>query len=188
MLGISNHYPVCFGIIIIGMKKNLANIVTVTRIIGTLALLPFDIFSDTFMAVYIWCGISDVLDGFVARKLNITSKFGSKLDSISDLLFYSVMLKKVWKYLKMYLPEFVMILIYVVIGCRVLTYALVGIVKKTFSSRHTILNKITGLLMFLLPFVVRTPYLLYYSLLILTLAYISLVDEAGYIIRKEQTA
>ena len=139
-----------------------------------------------FFVVYTWCGLSDVLDGFVARKLNIISDFGSKLDSISDLLFYSTMMIKVWPYLKKYLPSYVWTLMYVVLAIRLVCYLFVGFKYKAFASRHTILNKVTGAFMFALPFVLKTPYLIYYSLLVLLISYISVFDEIIFIINKKQ--
>ena len=35
-------------------------------------------------------GITDKLDGYVARKLRITSKFGRELDSLSDLVSFGM--------------------------------------------------------------------------------------------------
>ena len=82
------------------MKKNLANIITLTRLIGTIALFFTDVMSEEFFVIYIWCGISDILDGFVARKTNTISPLGSKLDSISDISFYTMMMYKILPYLR----------------------------------------------------------------------------------------
>ena len=48
--------------------------------------------SYPFYYFYIWCGLSDILDGFVARKLKIVSSLGSKLDTVSDLFLYGTMM------------------------------------------------------------------------------------------------
>ena len=167
------------------MKKNLANIITSTRILGTLVLIFLAPLTLSFYVVYVWCGLSDVLDGFVARKLQTISSFGSKLDSVSDLLFYTVMMLKIWKFLQEGLPNYVWVLIYTVLAIRFLCYVYVGIRDHRFESRHTILNKITGGLMFVLPFTVRTRFLVPYSLLILLVAYISAFDEICYILKKK---
>jgi len=169
------------------MKKHLANLITITRIIGTLCLIPFDVYSNTFIIIYLYCGLSDVLDGFVARKLNIISQTGSKLDSLSDLLYYSVMMSKVWSYLELYLPKYIWILIYLILFFRLMSYLFVLIRDKQLSSRHTKLNKLTGFLMFLLPLVVGSPYLIHYSYLVLAIAYISEYDEIMYIIKNENS-
>ncbi|MBQ6559267.1 MAG: CDP-alcohol phosphatidyltransferase family protein [Erysipelotrichaceae bacterium] len=168
------------------IRKNLANFITISRIVGTLCLLPLKTLSVPFFYVYIYTGLTDVLDGFIARKLHTVSRLGSKLDSAADLLFYSVMMCKIWLYLVEYLPRYVIILIETILALRGLCYILNGLLKKEFSSRHTILNKATGLLLFLLPMMLKTSYLLYYSLFILLIAYISLFDELRYIFTKKE--
>ena len=165
--------------------KNLANLITITRIIGTAYLIPLVTLSDTYFIVYSYCGLTDALDGFVARKTHTVSRFGSKLDSFADLLFYSVMMCKIWLILRASLPVWVMWMIKAILVLRAICYILNAFIKKEFSSRHTILNKVTGLLMFLLPMMLKTPILLYYSLSILAIAYVSLFDELYYIFRKD---
>ena len=80
------------------LKNNIPNIVTILRILGTLALLFVPFASKQFYIIYIFCGITDVLDGFLARQLKVSSDLGSKLDSISDLVFYFVILAKLSTY------------------------------------------------------------------------------------------
>ena len=125
------------------------------------------------------------LDGFVARKLKTSSELGSRLDSFSDLLLYSVMLYKVWPYLLRDLPRYVIYLIYLVIFIRLLCYIYVGFKTKALEARHTILNKATGLLLFFLPFTINTGYMFIYSVLILTVAYVSSIEEVVHIFRGE---
>ena len=67
--------------------KNIANYISISRIIMSIALLIPKIFSITFYIIYIYCGLSDILDGFLARKYKITSEFGAKIDSIADMIF-----------------------------------------------------------------------------------------------------
>ena len=43
------------------------------------------------MILYFICGFTDILDGYIARKTKTESNFGTKLDTISDLLFFIVM-------------------------------------------------------------------------------------------------
>lgn len=162
-------------------KKNLANIITISRIIGTMILIFLDVSSLPFKIIYSWCGISDVLDGFIARKLKISSELGSKLDSISDLFLYSMMLLKVWPVLMSNLPQYAINMINVIIGVRLLCYGYVMVKSKVFESRHTILNKITGFAMFCLPFVIDKDYLIYYCFLIMFIASISTIEEIIYL-------
>lgn len=73
----------------------LPNFVTGLRMVGTFLLLFTKAFSPAFYVVYSICGISDVLDGFLARRTGATSEFGARLDSVADLLFYTVMMIKI---------------------------------------------------------------------------------------------
>ena len=41
------------------------------------------------------CGLSDVLDGIIARKTNTASSFGARLDTIADFIFVTVLLIKI---------------------------------------------------------------------------------------------
>lgn len=45
-----------------------------------------------------------MLDGTIARATNSTSEFGARLDSISDLIFYAVMIVKFFPILLEVLP------------------------------------------------------------------------------------
>ena len=77
------------------MKKHLANITTGLRIIGSIALLFFDVPSFPFYITYLLCGFSDMIDGAIARKTNAVSSFGSKLDTVADIAFMAVCAVKV---------------------------------------------------------------------------------------------
>ena len=170
------------------MKKHLANFITSIRLAGAVCMLFVETLSKPFFIIYTICGITDVLDGFVARKLNIVSDFGSKLDSVSDLTFYGIMLAKILPVLIANTPPYVPILIYVAVGMRALLYIVYGLLFKQFSSRHTIFNKIVSGMMFFLPFAALTDYLTIYCLLILTIAFYANFDELMFIIKKRQSS
>lgn len=136
------------------IKKNLANMITCVRIISTFVMIFTDDIDAAFYTAYIVAGLSDVVDGFVARKLKITSEIGSKLDSIADLFFFTTMMIKIWPYLVKFLPKFVWFVIWTTVGIRIFIYTVIGFIKKKFISTHNILNKITGAAMFLLPFLI----------------------------------
>ena len=165
------------------MKKHLANIITMTRIISCICMIFTETLSYPFYCFYIWCGFSDILDGFVARTLKITSSFGSKLDTISDLTLYTVMMIKILPYLRKGLNNYIWILIYAVITIRFLHYLFVFFLHKQLSSRHTIPNKITGAMMFALPFFCNNKYLPHYSLCVLAVAYFAMAEEIIYTIK-----
>ena len=70
----------------------IANGITTLRILGSIALFFIDRTSAAFMIVYTLTGVTDALDGWIARKTGTAGKFGAALDSVADLLFYAVML------------------------------------------------------------------------------------------------
>lgn len=76
------------------IKKHIPNVVTSLRIVGTFILIFLQPMSAVFLVVYAFSGFSDVVDGYLARKLKAESELGSKLDSAADLLFYAVSLIK----------------------------------------------------------------------------------------------
>ena len=65
--------------------KNIPNWITLTRILGTVALLAIKPFSGQFLIIYVLCGIGDVLDGMIARKMNMVIKKGQILGFFTHL-------------------------------------------------------------------------------------------------------
>lgn len=63
----------------------MANLITVIRILCSVALLFCAALSPWFYALYIIGGVSDMVDGWVARKTNTVSEFGSKLDTVAGI-------------------------------------------------------------------------------------------------------
>ena len=165
------------------MKKNIANIITFSRLIGGLILIFLETLSLPFYIVYTWCCLSDCLDGFAARKLHITSNLGSKLDTISDLLLNTVMILKLKPILDELLSFKTWCLIYGVVCIRVLLYLYVFWKYKKLLSRHTILNKTTAVLLAFLPYTIRWKYFFMHAYLIILIAYVSVVEEIHYIIK-----
>ena len=73
----------------------MANAITGLRILTSLALLFCPMFSPIFYALYMIAGLSDMVDGIIARKANSVSEFGSRFDSIADFVFMTVCLIKI---------------------------------------------------------------------------------------------
>ena len=68
--------------------KNLANYISISRIILAILLLFTEPLSIYFFTIFILCGISDVLDGYIARNHGENTSFGAKLDSFGDIVFF----------------------------------------------------------------------------------------------------
>ena len=170
------------------MKKNAANIITSVRLVGALLLIMFNIRSWTFLTIYAVCGLSDALDGFVARKLHVESALGKKLDSMSDLLLYSVMLIKAWPLLAETLPKLGLYGIMGLILFRIMLYPVYWLLTRQFLSTHSIYNKIVSIMIFFLPFALQLSVARYYCYLTMTIAAISLIDEVlHFSLRKKES-
>ncbi len=132
--------------------KLLPNFVSTIRILGAFTILFIEPLSLGFFIVYSVCGISDVLDGFLARIFQAQSKVGSALDSISDLVFYSVMAIVIFPTLFELLSIGNWIVIGIPVLFQIVGYILCAIKFKKFSSVHTYANKFLSFLVFAFPF------------------------------------
>ena len=141
------------------------------------------VLSVPFYVAYIYSGLSDVLDGLLARKLKIQSDFGRKLDSVADIFFYTAMMIKIWPYLVEYLPTYIWVIIWITLFIRICLYLYVQIKKKELLSNHTYLNKATGALLFCLPFFIKTKAFVSYSGIVSMVALVAAIYEIT-IIRK----
>jgi len=157
--------------------KDIPNLITMLRIAGTVCLLFQKTLSVNFFIIYIFAGVTDVLDGWLARKLNVTSTFGARLDSAADLMFYSIMVIKIFPDLLRVLPVPLWIFSWSTVFLRVVTYMYVAIRHKRFASIHTYMNKLTGGMMFLLPCMLLTSYMVIYSWISCTVAFLASVEE-----------
>jgi len=137
--------------------RHIPNCITSLRIVGTAAWLFTEPLSRSFYILYFITGLTDVLDGFIARRLHITSEFGAKLDSVADMLFYTVMLSVMFPALWELLPVGIWYLLGAVLAVRLTSYAVAAIKFHRFASNHTWLNKITGAVVFAIPFVLLLP-------------------------------
>ena len=128
----------------------MANALSFSRIVLAFALLFIEPLSITFFAVYIICLLSDVLDGYVARKTCSESKLGEKLDSIADLILVIILALILFPVID---PSGEIMIWICLIGIIRVSSILVAFVKfKTFAILHTYGNKITGLLLCIFPF------------------------------------
>ena len=167
------------------MKKHIANIITCSRIVLSLPLLLIPLTSEWFYAFYLLCGLSDMIDGTVARRTNSASDFGARLDTVSDLVFMTVALIKFLPHLHISIWLWIWIGI---IAMMKLGNAAWGFVRmKKLISPHTVLNKVTGLLLFLLPLTISFVDLTYTLPIVCTIATVAAMHEWYYMEKKHDT-
>lgn len=79
------------------MLRNLPNILTISRIVLLpvligLFFIPEEWAAWTALWIYIFCAVTDFFDGYIARRYQTTSKFGTFLDPISDKIMIASLL------------------------------------------------------------------------------------------------
>lgn len=166
------------------MKKHLADIITGLRITGSIILLFFDAFSVAFYITYLLCGISDMIDGTVARKLNSVSSLGSKLDTLADFVFMAVCVVKLLSAINIPIWLWIWIAVIAIIKAFNITWGFVC--RRERVDLHTALNKATGFLLFILPFTLQFIEPTYSFAVVCTIATVAAVQEGCYIIKKNR--
>jgi len=161
------------------MKRHAANIITCCRIVSGIAMLFFPVFTYGFYITYLLCGISDMTDGFVARKTNSVSEFGSRLDTIADFVFFSAALVKILP--EITVPSWITIWICTIAVIKIANVLLGFVYHKRFFAEHTDLNKTTGLLLFILPLTLSFVEFTYPAAIICACATCAAIQEWYYV-------
>ena len=163
----------------------MANAITIFRMAASIVLLLCPVFSPAFYAFYIMAGVSDMLDGFVARKTNTASRFGAKLDTIADYMFVAICLIKLLPVLS--IPAWLYGWIGIIALIKVVSIISGFAVQKKFVAVHSVMNKATGALLFLLPLTIPFLSLKYSAIVVCALATFAAIQE-GYLIRTGELA
>ena len=153
----------------------IANCITVSRLLFSLAMILFPPSSVPFAVLYVLCGVTDVLDGFVARKLHTESKIGEMLDSAADLFFAVVYAVKILSFLNIPLWMWIWV---AVIGAVKITSILIASTKAhRLLIEHSFGNKLTGLLLYLLPLSVHIADVKYGAIFLCLVATVTAIGE-----------
>ena len=127
----------------------MANIITGIRIVLSAALLICPALSPAFYVLYLAAGFSDMVDGAVARKTGTASELGSQLDTIADIVFTAVCLIKLLPLLDV--PVWLYTWTAVIAMIKLFNVAIGYIRQKMFIAVHSVINKVTGGLLFIFP-------------------------------------
>ena len=159
--------------------KNIANYLSISRIIMSIILAISETFSFPFYIIYIYCGISDMLDGYIARKTKSTSKIGAGLDSVADIIFVIVAIIKILPAL--YLSKGIIIWIVIIALIKVTNVICAYIFYKKLVLLHTTANKITGFILFITSFIIANTNSIIFEIIICSIATFAAVQEGHYI-------
>ena len=161
----------------------MANTITIFRIAVSIVLLFCPVFSPAFYVFYIVAGVSDMLDGFVARKINTASRFGARLDTIADFVLVVVCLIKLLPILS--IPAWLYIWIGIIALIKVVNIISGLAVQKKLVAVHSVMNKATGVLLFLLPLTIPAVPLRDSAIVTCAAATFAAIQE-GHLIRTER--
>ena len=157
------------------MRKQIANIITISRILGCMGLLFCPVFSMVFYILYLFCGMTDMADGIIARKAKSVSELGARLDTAADSVFASVCFVKILPVMQFPVWLWIWIAVIAIIKTGNLVWGWIR--TKRLLSLHTILNKVTGLFLFLLPLTFRFMEPVYSSAAVCVLATLAAIHE-----------
>ena len=163
--------------------RSLANCITAIRILCSIALLFFPAFSTGFYVLYITAGISDMVDGWVARRTHTASELGAKLDTIADIVFVVICLVKLLPVLN--ITTWLWVWIGVIALIKIINIISGYIVQKRFVSVHSTMNKVTGLLLFVFPLTLSLIDLKYSAAVVCIFATFAAIQEGHFIRTKK---
>ena len=155
--------------------RNVPNIITCSRILFSICFLFFPTFSTGFYLFYTLAGLTDLLDGTVARRTDSETELGSKLDTAADWVFIITALVKVVPSLD--IPLWLLIWVIAILIMKVVNVVYGFRLHGGFVAIHSTVNKIAGLLVFLYPFTVPYMAIVYPSVVLCAVASIATVQE-----------
>ena len=167
------------------MIKHPANIVTGCRILGSVLLLFFPAFSPEFYTIYIICGLSDMIDGTIARKTNSAGEAGAKFDTAADLAFVTGALIKILPAVD--LPPWLWLWGAVIAAIKTGNLIWGYVSEKQFVSLHTAMNRLAGLFLFLLPLTLPFADVIYSSVAVCSIATFAAIQEGVYLAANRKT-
>ena len=157
--------------------KQLPNVITLLRIAGSLGLLLSDVTEVMFWIIYGLCGISDIADGWLARRLKCVTKKGALLDSLADICFVACC---AWKFLPILeLPQWLWLWAGVIVAIKVVNQISALVMYGRFQFPHTTANKATGFLLFIA--VPMTFYTVIPIAIVASVATFAAIQEGHYI-------
>lgn len=173
------------------MRKliTLPNMLTAQRMVGAVVLFFVPPLSVAFFVIYSICGVSDILDGAVARARHATTELGAKLDSCADLLFYAAMILRIFPILWERLPRPIWVFVALALVLRSSAYLTAALKFRRFAALHTYMNKLTGFAVFMIPYFIVGDYGVVYCRIACAIGTLASAEELMiHIIRHEYRA
>ena len=157
----------------------IANTVTGFRVLISIALLFCPVFSPVFYVLYLIAGLSDMIDGTIARRMNTVSEFGARFDTAADFVFVVVCLIKFLPVIS--IPAWLYVWIVLIALIKIIIIISGYVVQKKLVAVHSVMNKMTGVLIFILPLTFPIVPLKYSAIPICAVATFAAVQEGHFI-------
>ena len=157
----------------------MANIITGFRGLISIALLFCPVFSPVFYMLYLNAGVSDMIDGTIARRTNTVSEFGARFDTAADFVFVVVCLIKLLPVISM--PLWLRVWIAMIALLKIINIISGYIVQRKLVAVHSVMNKVTGVLLFILPLTFPIVPLKYLAIPVCAVATFAAVQEGHFI-------
>ncbi|MCL2016789.1 MAG: CDP-alcohol phosphatidyltransferase family protein [Defluviitaleaceae bacterium] len=130
--------------------RYIPNTLSIMRIFLCLPLLVLEPFTFGFMLLYTLAGLTDMIDGPIARYTNTTSKLGAALDGSADFLFGLIALFRILPRVDEFSPVFIA-WIALLLAIRFISIAVGFIRFREILVLHTYANKFIAFALFLFP-------------------------------------
>ena len=159
--------------------KHIPNILSASRIALCLPLLLVDAMTMPFWVLYVIAGTTDMLDGFLARRWGVESKFGARLDSLADFVFVLAVGYKLFPWLK--LPATLWMMIGLIALVKIMNAISAYVVSRRIAFLHTKANKLTGFLLFVSVMTIGQPYFIPVAWGVAGIALFAAIQEGHFI-------
>jgi len=171
--------------LIISKTMNIPNLISFSRIIISFVLLTVMDSTLIFLSLFFIAGLSDVADGYIARRFNMVTTAGAILDSFADIVFHLVIFIVLYIKYRWVLEENALFFL-VVLGIKLLSIVVSRIKFGKIVFLHTFANKATGLIVFFaVPIIMITMNNSFIPVL-LGIAVIAALEELIIIIKEDK--
>ena len=158
------------------------NLLSASRIVLCLPLLLMDAMTVPFWVLYLIAGLTDILDGFLARRWGVESNFGARLDSLADFVFVLAVGYKLFPCLK--LPAALWMMIGIIALVKIVNAISLYVVRHRIEFLHTKANKLTGFLLFIGMMTIGQSYFISVAWVIACIALFAAIQEGHLICSK----
>ncbi|WFR55581.1 CDP-alcohol phosphatidyltransferase family protein [Anaerocolumna sp. AGMB13025] len=129
--------------------KLLPNLLSFARIALSILMLLLTVSSGLFLIIYLFCGLSDIADGYIARHYHVETNLGAKLDSLADFIFWLIVFYILIVRINFEIDSFILTISILVASVRLINFIITRNKFKQWGMMHTLGNKLTGLVLFL---------------------------------------